>query len=141
MANKSIRIILDTNLWISFLISNNFSILTQLIISHNIQLLFSLELIEEFLDVVSRPKLKKYFSDTNLKTIMTHIHSYAEFIEVTAVVSECRDMKDNFLLALAQDGKADYLLTGDKDLLVLNAYKETKITTISDFYTIILQIT
>ena len=43
------------------------------------------------------------------------------------------DPKDNFLLNLAVDSKADFLLTGDKDLLVLGKVGDTKIMTISDF--------
>jgi len=136
MANNSQRVILDTNLWISFLISNDFDKLTQLLIAHKIQLLFSTELLEEFLEVVKRPKLRKYFSESKLNAIMHHINTYAEFIDISSVVTECRDAKDNFLLALAQDGNADYLLTGDKDLLVLTNYKNTAIITISDFYTL-----
>jgi len=45
----------------------------------------------------------------------------------------CRDLKDNFLLSLAVDGKADYLLTGDNDLLALNPFKDTHIVTFSAF--------
>ena len=45
----------------------------------------------------------------------------------------CRDPKDNFLLALAHDGKADYLLTGDNDLLVMKKFGRTKIVKISEF--------
>jgi predicted nucleic acid-binding protein len=41
--------------------------------------------------------------------------------------------KDNFLLALAKDGKAHYLLTGDKDLLDLEKFGKTRIVTISHF--------
>jgi predicted nucleic acid-binding protein len=33
----------------------------------------------------------------------------------------------------AYDGSADYLVTGDKDLLVIEKYKNTKIVKISDF--------
>ena len=45
----------------------------------------------------------------------------------------CRDKKDNFLLALCEDGKADYLLTGDEDLLILKKYKKTTILKIADY--------
>jgi len=134
MVNKSIRIILDTNLWISFLISNNFDKLTQLLLSNRIKLLFSNELLEEFLNVVNMPKLRKYFSKTKLSSLMQQVNAHAEFVEVTSIVNDCRDIKDNFLLALAIDGNADFLLTGDKDLLVLNPYRSTKILTLTEFY-------
>ena len=59
------KIILDTNLWISFLIS-------KLIEDKRIILIFSDELLEEFIDVVSRPKLKKYFSKKDILNIRKH---------------------------------------------------------------------
>ena len=45
----------------------------------------------------------------------------------------CRDPNDDFLLILAKDGKADYLITGDKDLLILNPFNKTKICTPTEF--------
>ena len=48
---------------------------------------------------------------------------------VTSEVTECRDPKDNFLLALCQDGRADFLITGDQDLLVLDPFHRTRIIT------------
>jgi len=52
---------------------------------------------------------------------------------VKSKVKVCRDTKDDFLLALSKDGKADYLVTGDKDLLSLNRYRKTDIVTFSKF--------
>jgi len=45
------------------------------------------------------------------------------------------DPKDNFLLALAKDGNADYLITGDNNLLSLKEFGKTKIVTLSEFET------
>lgn len=61
------------------------------------------------------------------------IEPFVNLIEVTDSVNICRDPNDDFLLALAKTGKADYLLTGDKDLLELKNIGKTKIITISDF--------
>jgi len=41
--------------------------------------------------------------------------------------------KDNFLLALARDGNADYLITGDKDLRDMKVFEKTKIVTLNEF--------
>jgi uncharacterized protein len=54
-------------------------------------------------------------------------------VESQSVVNVCRDANDNFLLALAKDADADFLLTGDSDLLVLEIFRGTKICTIRDF--------
>ena len=66
---SSRKIILDTNLWISFLITKNFIELDKLIEDKKITLIFSQELLEEFVDVVSRPKFKKYFSKRDIDKI------------------------------------------------------------------------
>lgn len=58
---------------------------------------------------------------------------FIDLLQVESFVTVCRDPKDNFLLALAKDGKADYLLTGDKDLLALIKFGKTKIKTITAF--------
>lgn len=54
------------------------------------------------------------------------MHEHAEHIEVKSVITACRDEKDNFLLSLAVDGKADFLITGDDDLLTLKKDEENK---------------
>lgn len=59
MANKPHKIILDTNIFIYFLISNSFNKLDKKLKNNDIKLLFSEELLSEFLQVVSRPKFKK----------------------------------------------------------------------------------
>jgi len=131
------RIILDTNLWIGFLISSKYEKLDELLFNQRCKLLFSQELLEEFVAVANRPKLRKYISRDELEDILETIDEVAEFVNVTSEISECRDPKDNFLLSLAVDGKADYLLTGDKDLLVLKKISETQIRTISEFFDIV----
>ncbi|MCF2491220.1 putative toxin-antitoxin system toxin component, PIN family [Dyadobacter sp. CY347] len=133
MRNKPIRIILDTNLWISFLISKDYSKLDKILFSGKCRLVFSEELVREFLLVAGRPKFKKYFSTDDLEAILESIEEYADFVHVTTVATHCRDAKDNFLLSLAIDGKADYLLTGDSDLLDLETVEDTQIVTIANF--------
>ena len=120
MKNK--KVILDTNLWISFLISKKFSQIDKLIENKRIILLFSNELLEEFIDVVSRPKFEKYFSKKDIEkslSILTNLENYLIF---------CHVLKN-----LSVDSKADYLITGDKDLLILKKVKNTIILTFSEF--------
>jgi putative PIN family toxin of toxin-antitoxin system len=133
MPNKVKRIILDTNLWISFLISNDLSKLDEIIFEKKAVLVFSNELLDEFLEVVKRPKFKRFFSKSALENILDTIDEYADFVFVKSKVSICRDSKDNFLLSLAKDGKADFLLTGDNDLLTIGIFEKTSIETISVF--------
>lgn len=128
------RIILDTNLWISFLITSKYDQLDSLLFDQKCQLLFSQELLHEFVTVSRRPKLRKYFKSEALSELLELIEEYAEFVEVKSEVALCRDPKDNFLLSLGKDGAADYLITGDKDLLVLEEMGTMQICTITDFF-------
>ena len=126
---KSKKIILDTNLWISFLISKNFNEIDNLIQTKDIKLIFSNESLEEFIEVVRRPKFKKFFSKKDIEKLLDIFDQYAELIKVKSQINICRDPKDNFLLNLAVDGKADFLVTGDKDLLILEKMEKTQIIT------------
>ena len=135
MKNK--RIIFDTNLWISFLISKNLSKLDPLINEGKIKLLFSKESFEEFVDVVERPKFKRFFSIKDIEQILNIFDQFGELISVKSKVNICRDEKDNFLLNLSIDGKADYLITGDKDLIILKKIERTKILKIKEFLDIV----
>ncbi len=128
------RIILDTNLWISFLISSRYDRLDELLASGKCTLLFSNTLLEEFVTVADRPKMQKYITSKELENLLEVIDTVAEFVDVHSTVRQCRDPKDNFLLALAVDGNADYLLTGDNDLLVLETIADTKIMKIAPFF-------
>ena len=88
---------------------------------------------EEFLEVSNRPKLRKFFTAKDIDSILLNINDYAEYITVTSRVSVCRDAKDNFLLALAKDGNATHLITGDKDLLDIDKFGKAKILTITEY--------
>jgi putative PIN family toxin of toxin-antitoxin system len=133
MPNKVIRIILDTNLWISFLISKDLSKLDEILFEKKAVLVFSKELLDEFLEVAKRPKFRRFFSKLDVENILETIDEYADFVIVKSKITNCRDPKDNFLLSLAKDGKADFLLTGDNDLLDIGVFEKTSIETVSNF--------
>lgn len=131
--SKPLKLIIDTNLWVSFIISNKQSLLDPFLFNEEARLLFSTELITEIQETITKPRLKKYFKANALKEMLSTFEPFIDLIEVESNVTVCRDPKDNFLLALAKDGKADYLLTGDKDLLILTKFRKTKIKTITEF--------
>ena len=127
------RVIIDTNLWISFLISRDYSKLDKIISEKQVILLYSQDLIDEFIEVSQRPKFKKYFTTEDLQALLLSMSSRATFIEVASTVDICSDLKDNFLLSLAKDGNASHLITGDKDLLILKNFGRTKILTLTEY--------
>ena len=130
---KSKKVILDTNLWISFLISSRLDEIDELLFDGKIRLIFSKESIEEFITVAKRPKFEKFFTDQNINDLLQLFDSFGKLVDVSTAITDCRDDKDNFLLNLAVDSKSDYLVTGDFDLLTLKKIKKTKILNWTDF--------
>ena len=130
---RKIKIIIDTNLWISFLITGNYLNLDAVLSNKNVQLLFSQKLWTEFITVVTRTKFKKYFSEEDIAELTSKMRKRMKMVEIKTTINTCRDVKDNFLLELAIDGKADFLITGDNDLLSLKKIQKTSILTIRDF--------
>jgi len=130
---KKVKIIIDTNLWISFLITKDFAKLDEILISQKGILIFSKELLDEFIEVARRPKFRRFFSSSDIEELLETIDEFAVFIKVQTKIEVCRDPKDNFLLSLAIDGEADFLLTGDNDLLDLTKFGNTSIINISNF--------
>jgi putative PIN family toxin of toxin-antitoxin system len=114
-------------------LTKDLSKLDNLFADKSLILLFSQELIDEFIEVARQPKFRKYFSLRDLQDLLKQITPRAEFIEVVTVTDACRDPKDNFLLSLALDGRATHLITGHKDLLDLKSFGQTTIVTIAAY--------
>lgn len=114
---------------ISFLITKNFIELDKLIEDKKITLIFS----EEIVDAASRPKFKKYFSKGDIDKIFQHFDQFGSLVIITSNLKICREEKNNFLLNLSIDSQAYFLITVDKDLLVLEEIGQTKILTFKDF--------
>jgi len=131
--NKVVKIIIDTNLWISFLIGKELKELKNLLIEETIQLVISEEIVEEIILVTQRPKLQKYFTPNKVDELVRFLRTIGLFVNITSEVLFCRDPKDNYLLALAKDSDANLLVTGDQDLLVIAKFENTEIVTYQEF--------
>ncbi len=133
MKNNPVKVIFDTNVWISFLIGKRLTFLSAYISTGQIKIIYCNQLIDEIRDVTSRQKLKKYFPKESVKELLELIETIGEFYEFQPINFINRDPKDNFLLDLIEVSKADYLVTGDKDLLLHNPFKTASILTASSF--------
>ena len=128
-----IKVIFDTNVWISFLIGKRLSVVEKFISSRQIILVTTDRLIEEIREVTGRERLKKYFPYSKVMDLIRFLEAVAEKYEITSRHFISRDPKDDFLLDLITESKADYLVTGDKDLLTLNPFETTVILAPADF--------
>ena len=139
MQVNPLRIVVDTNIWISFLIGKSLAGLSEDIINGQVIVLFSDDLFRELIEVLKRPKFKKYFSELTIENLMTLLYKKVELIEINKHFEDCRDAKDNFLLDLAVSGHANYLVTGDADLLILNPFQGVEIISYQHFQNLILK--
>lgn len=134
MAVKKLRIILDTNWYISATISKNSRrIIYNLLNNNRVVVLFSEELLVEYQSVIGRDKFKKIVSVRQALRFMNLMIPKLENIIIKTTIQGSRDVNDNYLLSLSVDGKADYLITGDNDLLILENIENTRIIRLNDF--------
>lgn len=139
MKKKKLRVVIDTNLFVSGLIIPQRTPY-QLIKEWRKKLFIlvtSEKLIRELEEVLKRPEFAKLISNNIAEILIRSIRKYAQ---ITTPIGDLpitvRGPKDERVLATAFSGYANYLITGDKDLLVLKNnlhIKPLKIVTASEF--------
>lgn len=139
MISKKGKVIFDTNVWISFLIGKRLFGLQKLILDERIKVIATQQLLLEIRLVTQKEKLKKYFPLDRVNELISILEVIAEEIEISPKNKQSRDPKDNFLLDLIEFSNADYLVSGDKDLLELNPFKTAKIITPSEFEELVVK--
>ena len=134
------KVIIDTNLWISFLIGRQTQLVRRMLTDVRFDVYVCDRLIEEIRDVASRDKIRKFVSQTDVEDLLSIIHAFCLFAVIDAEVasSAVRDPKDLYLLALAETIGADYIVSGDADLTDLGQHKQTRVVKLADFKTIML---
>lgn len=132
-SHKRRRVVLNTNTWVSAILFPK-SVPGQLLRylrGHGV-LLASQEVLRE-LNESSRPKFDQYLALGKRKRILARLLKEVRLIKVSTHVKVCRDPKDDKFLDLAVAGKADAIITGDKDLLVLASFRSTQIVSAAIF--------
>lgn len=136
MTEPNLRVILDTNLLISRALtpSSLTASAVRLIVDH-CDLLASQATMDEFSQTLARVQSKGYVKQDEALMLITAYKEMVEWVPIIERVQRCRDPKDDKFLELALNGQADYIITGDKDLLVLHPFRDTEILTAKDFIT------
>ena len=128
------KVILDCNIWISFLMGYQREFLRLLLKNRSIEIYICDEIASEVMDVAQRAKCKTKISNIVLDWLDTIFEKICHKAKITAVAScEIRDPKDLYLISFSESIHADYLITGDKDLLVIKEFHETKMITLAEF--------
>ncbi len=126
------RIVLDTNVLISSLIKSGpprelFSKIT----SGSSSLIYSKEILEEFVEVSNDPKIRQYVGEAEVLEFIRVLNKSAKLVQIRSRFQEIKDdPDDDIILRTAFDGKAEYIVSGDKHLLSLGNFRGIQVVTI-----------
>ena len=132
-------IVIDTNILISAALSPDGTARKALNkVSKEVKIAQSEETYQELSTRIYKHKFDKYISDAERQEFLDVVNKYSQFIEITSQINICRDADDNKFLDLTQDTNAEFLITGDQDLLSLKVLPEyqNKIITPREFITL-----
>jgi putative PIN family toxin of toxin-antitoxin system len=93
------------------------------------QVLVSEATMLELVEILSRPKFERYISDGARERLLGQLGRVGESIRILRPIRACRDPRDDKFLELAVNGGADFILTGDADLLALHPFRTILILT------------
>ncbi|MBI4491680.1 MAG: putative toxin-antitoxin system toxin component, PIN family [Chloroflexi bacterium] len=121
------RAVVDTNILVRAIIRPEGTVgpVVKRLRNRNYTLLYSKPLLAELVDVLSRPRIRdKYrLSHEDVGAALRVILRCGEAVAPDRSITACRDPKDNKVLEAATDGKADVIVSGDDDLLVLSPFE------------------
>lgn len=128
-----IRAVLDTNVFVSaFLIPGKLNRLVDLLLEEKFRWLISLEILEEYAAVAYRPLF--HLSTAEGERLFYQLKERTEWISVRSHFTIiARDPSDDKFPDCAVDGRADWIVTGDRDLLALKEFQGVRIDTPSAF--------
>jgi len=114
------RVLIDPNLLVSYLLTHRGPIAQMLdvhLARQDFTLLVCPQLLEELDRVLKSPKFQHYFNDETRLRFVALIAALGELVDIPDELPRLvRDPKDDYLIACALTGKADFILTGDKDV-------------------------
>ena len=90
-------------------------------------MLLSFEVLTELYEVLSRKQFRRYVSEEDVRTFIAALARETEWVQAGIQISVCRDPDDDKFLGLAVSGRADYIVSGDNDLLSLSPFRGIRI--------------
>lgn len=124
------RAVLDPNVLVSAAVATGVSaqLLDRWFVDRPFELVVCPALIEELRDVLARPKFRRWITADEATSLIDRLDAEAEpWPDPTQVLPVTGDPKDDYLVALYRDSEADLLVSGDTDLLTVDAVDVTVI--------------
>lgn len=130
------RVVIDTNVLISGLFSTKSTpVLAVEKAVTKAQLVATTETLRELITKLHSPKFDRYVDRERRDALLERIASLVEIIDVLQTIRASRDSKDDKFLEAAVNGRADVIVTGDKDLLDLSPFRGIAVLTPADYLT------
>jgi len=127
-----IRAVIDTNILIRALIKPRGTVgpILTLLRAGVYELITSEPLLEELIAKLALPRIrnKYHLTDEDIGTFLAFIMLRGRIVHPERTINVCRDPRDDMVLEAAVAGGADYIVTGDDDLLVLGEFEGIEIT-------------
>ncbi|MBP5496474.1 MAG: putative toxin-antitoxin system toxin component, PIN family [Bacteroidales bacterium] len=134
------KILFDTNLWISFMIGKRLSSIKHVLCRHDVEVYVCEQLLDEIRMVISRPKFDTIIPKKTRNHFFEMVYDVCFFTDITVdAISPIRDIKDLYLLSMAESVPVDYIVSGDNDLIDLNEHKGIPILTYNQLIAILQQ--
>jgi len=131
-----LKIIIDTNVIISALISQSypFKIINDFVFNERVLVCLSSDILEEYLNVLSRDKFQKYnkFYENSI-LLLKYLYKYSDLHIPNTKIDILEDKSDNKFLDLAFVSNADYIITGNYNDFTIDKFRNTKIISVKDF--------
>jgi putative PIN family toxin of toxin-antitoxin system len=131
-----VRLVIDTNILISGLLVGT-SLPAHLLVLWReswFDLLTSADQLDELMRVTRYPKIRERLAPALAGRLINELRDLAVLLRDLPVITASPDPSDNYLLAMASVGSADFLVTGDKrHLLTLKRHDGARIVTVRDF--------
>ena len=131
------KLILDTNVLVSALISNSIpsKILYNLVLTGKVNVCLSEQIFEEYIQVLNRNKIAKYPNfKTNADIVLNKIYEISSRYKTDRKIEILTDTSDNKFLELAAVSSADYLITGNTLDFKLSEFEYTRILTPREYW-------
>ena len=128
------KVLFDTNLWISFMIGKRLASLADVLCCNDVQVYMSDQLLDEIQTVIARPKFNVIISQESRQAFVDIVDNVCHWTSITIQAkSPIRDIKDLFILSMAESVPVDFIVSGDKDLTELESHAGIPILSYSEF--------
>ncbi len=127
------KVVIDTNIWISFLFGKSFQNLIEIINQNDIKVYTCEKQLVELINTMKKPKISKFIKEKDINNLIFFFKYNLNFVSIKNELQFLRDPEDNYLIEIAIKSDSKYIITGDKDFLDVKNYKQVEFVNFNQF--------